>query len=141
VLVFVGGFFLLSNLSGGGNSICGEPLTPLQGVETIPNTAEGFQEADTGFGRLIGFLQQGDLSAANTLFYGRAHNFMHTAEPEIRAKDESLGKNLCEAVIKFENDFDTSGRSDPQVLAQEVTSIREFLRTGAEVLGFPRPTG
>jgi hypothetical protein len=66
---------------------------------------------------------------------------MHTAEPAIRAKDETLGKNLCEAVIKFENDFDTTGTTNPSVLANEVTIVRNYLRDGAEVLGFPRPSG
>lgn len=142
VLIFVGGFFLFSNLGGSNGDICDKPLAPLQGVQAPPNTAAGFQEADVGLGRLIGFLQSGDLNAANTVFFGPPHNFMHTAEPAIREKDEALGKKLCNAVIDFENDFDTSGiRTDPQVLANEVIRIREYLRDGAEVLGFPRPTG
>jgi hypothetical protein len=66
---------------------------------------------------------------------------MHTAEPPIREKDEALGKTLCEAVIKFETDFDTTGRTDPAVLANEVTIIRNYLRDGAVALGFPRPSG
>jgi hypothetical protein len=139
VLIFVGGFFLFSNLGGSSGSICDDPLTPIG--DSPPATAEGFREADTGLGRLIGFLQAGDLNAANTLFYGPPHNFTHTAEPPIREKDEELGKNLCQAVINFENDFDTTGTTDPQVLANEVIIIRNYLRDGAEVLGFPRPTG
>jgi hypothetical protein len=65
---------------------------------------------------------------------------MHTAEPEIRAKNEELGKNLCEAVIKFESDFDTtqSGITSSQ-LANEVIVIRDYLRDGAVALGYPRP--
>jgi hypothetical protein len=142
VVVFVGGFFLFSSLTGGGgDSVCDNPLEPLPGAEAPPNTAAGFQEADTNLGRLITFFQQGDLNAANSFFYGATHNFMHTAEPAIRDGDEELGKELCEAVIQFENDFDTAGRTDPQVLAEEVIAIREYLRRGAEVLGFPRPNG
>lgn len=139
VLVFVGGFFLFSNITGGGGSTCDIPLKPI-GDAPAANAA-GFQEADTGIGRLVGFLQQGDMNGANALWYGPPHNFMHTAEPAIREKDETLGKNLCEAVIKFETDFDTTGGTDPSVLANEVTIIRNYLRDGAEALGFPRPSG
>jgi hypothetical protein len=139
VLVFVGGFLVFSSIGGGGGSTCDQALKPLGDAPEA--NAAGFQEADTGLGHLIDALRQGDFNTANALFFGRPHNFMHTAEPAIRQKDEKLGKDLCESVIKFENDFDTAGRTDPQVLAGEVTTIRNHLRDGAEVLGFPRPTG
>lgn len=139
VLIFVGGFFLFSNVTGGGGATCDNPLKPLGNSPDA--TAEGFAETDTGLGRLIGFLQQNDMNAANTLFYGPTHNFMHTAEPVIREKDETLGKNLCEAVIQFETDFDAPGGTNPAILANEVTTIRNYLRDGAVALGFPRPGG
>ena len=139
VLIFVGGFFLLSNITGGSGSTCDQPL---KSIGNAPNAdAAGFQETDVGLGHLVGFLQQGDLDGANALFYGPTHNFMHTAEPAIREKDETLGKNLCEAVIKFETDFDTSGATNLSLLANEVTIVRNYLRDGAEALGFPRPSG
>jgi hypothetical protein len=139
VLIFVGGFFLVSNVTGGGGGTCDSALKPIGDAPAAD--AAGFQEADTGLGRLVASLQQGDLNTANALFFGRPHNFMHTAEPAIREKDETLGKNLCEAVIKFETDFDTSGATNLSLLVNEVTTIREYLRDGAEVLGFPRPSG
>ena len=139
VLIFVSGFFLFSNITGSSGSTCDNPLKPIGNAPDADSA--GFQQEDTDLGRLITFLQQSDLNAANALFYGPAHNFMHTAEPAIRAKNETLGKNLCEAVIKFETDFDTTGRTNPATLANEVTAIRNFLRDGAVALGFSRPGG
>jgi hypothetical protein len=140
VLLFVAGFFLFSRCNASA-ATCDNPLKPLAGAAAHPNTAEGFQQEDADLGRLITAVQQGDTNTANALFFGPAHNFMHTAEPEIRARDEDLGKKLCEAVIKFEGDFDAPGgpRVPPEQLASEVAVIREHLRDGAVELGFPRP--
>jgi hypothetical protein len=140
VVIFVAAFFLFSRLSGSG-STCDDPLNPLPGAATHPNDASGFAQEDEDLGRLVSALQQGDVNAANTIFFGPAHNFMHTAEPEIRAKDEELGKKLCEAVIEFETNFDSASRTNPAQLAAQVQQIREYLRDGAEVLGFPRRGG
>jgi len=139
VLVFVAGFFLFSRCTANA-STCDNPLKPI-GAAAHPTTAEGFQTEDDDLNRLVTALQQGDTNTANALFFGPAHNFMHTAEPAIREKDEALGKKLCEAVIKFETDFDAPGgpRVTPQQLANEVVAIRNYLRDGAVVLGFPRP--
>lgn len=139
VLLFVAGFFLFSRCTANA-STCDNPLKPLSAAAP-PNNAEGFQQEDVDLNRLITALQQGDSNTANALFFGPAHNFMHTAEPEIRAKNEELGKKLCEAVIKFETDFDAPGgsRVSPQQLANEVVAIRDYLRDGAVVLGYPRP--
>ncbi len=138
VLLFVAGFFLFSRCTANA-STCDDPLKPI-GVAP-PTTAESFQQEDQDLNRLITALQQSDTNTANALFFGPAHNFMHTAEPEIRARNEELGKKLCEAVIKFETDFDAPGgpRVSPQQLANEVAVIREHLRDGAVALGYPRP--
>lgn len=139
VLLFVAGFFLFSRCNANA-ATCDNPLKPI-GAAAPPNNAEGFQEEDVDLDRLIAALQQGDTNTANALFFGPAHNFMHTADPEIRAKDEELGKKLCEAVIKFETDFDAAPGvvATPQQLANEVVVIRDYLRDGAVVLGYPRP--
>jgi hypothetical protein len=137
VLIFVAGFFLFSRFTASG-STCDNPLKPIPGVATQTNDAAGFQQEDVDLNRLVTFLQQGDVNGANTIFYGAPHNFMHTAEPEIRAKNETLGRNLCESVIKFETDFDITGRTNTSVLVNEVTVIRDYLRDGAVALGFPR---
>lgn len=142
VLVFVAGFFLFSRLNASG-STCDSPLKPI-GATAHPTTAEGFQTEDDDLDHLITSLQQGDSNTANALFFGPAHNFMHTAEPAIREKDEALGKKLCEAVIKFEGDFDRAPGAAPvssQQLVNEVTVIRDYLRDGAVALGLPRPGG
>lgn len=141
VLLFVAGFFIFSQTSGSG-STCDSPLAALTGA-THPNTAEGFEQEDTDLGHLADFLRQGDINSANTYWYGPAHNFMHTAEPEIRAKDETLGKQLCEAVIAFETDFDPAPGTalQPDQLAAQVDTIRNHLRDGAVELGFARPGG
>ena len=140
VLIFVVGFFLFSRFSASG-STCDSPLKPIVGVATQSNDAAGFQQEDVDLNRLVTFLQQGDVNGANTIFYGAPHNFMHTAEPEIRAKNEDLGKKLCESVIKFETDFDTtqSGITSGQ-LSNEVIVVRDYLRDGAAALGYPRPS-
>lgn len=139
VLIFVAGFFLFSQVTGGSGSTCDSPLKPIGSAPAAD--AAGFQQEDVQLGHLVDFLNQGDFNGANVLFYGEPHNFMHTAEPAIRAKNETLGKNLCEAVIKFETDFDTTGRTSSSVLATEVTAVRNYLRDGAVALGFPRPGG
>jgi hypothetical protein len=138
VLIFVGGFFLFTQ-AGGGNATCDSPLKP---IGSAPDAdAAGFQQEDAALGNLIDMLNRADFNGANALFYGEPHNFMHTAEPVIREKDEDLGKKLCEAVIKFEEDFDTTGRTPTSALVNDVTTVRNYLRDGAEVLGFPRPGG
>ena len=141
VLIFVAGFFLFSRFTAS-SSTCDSPLKPLVGVASQSNDADGFQQEDVDLNRLVTFLQQGDVNGANTIFYGAPHNFMHTAEPEIRARNEDLGKKLCESVIKFETDFDTtqSGITSGR-LSNEVVIIRDYLRDGAVALGFPRPGG
>jgi hypothetical protein len=139
VLIFVVGFFLFSRITASG-STCDDPLKPILNVATQSNDAAGFQQEDVDLNRLVTFIQNGDINGANAIFYGAPHNFMHTAEPEIRAKNETLGKNLCKAVIKFETDFDTtqSGITTSQ-LANEVIVVRDYLRDGAVALGYPRP--
>jgi hypothetical protein len=125
----------------GASATCDTALKPIPGSDAPPNTATGFAEEDTNLNRLVTALQQGDVNTANALFFGPTHNFMHTAEPDIRAKNEDLGKRLCEAVIKFETDFDAAGQATvgSGTLASEVSTIQNLLRDGAVVLGYPRP--
>jgi hypothetical protein len=91
-------------------------------------------------GHLIDFFNQGDISAANDYFYGGAvHNFMHNADPTIRAKNPGLAKNLCNAVIKLETDMDVSARQTTATMAVDATAVRKYLDDGAVALGYPRP--
>jgi hypothetical protein len=137
VLIFVGGFFLFSNLSGG-SATCDSPLKPLGDQSDL--TATGFAAENVMMGHLIDFLNQGDISAANDYFYGGAvHNFMHNADPTIRAKDEPTAKNLCNAVIKLETDMDVSARQATATMAADATLVRKYLDDGAVALGYPRP--
>jgi hypothetical protein len=139
VLIFVGGFFFFTQINGGSGSTCDSALKDIGNAPQAD--AAGFSQVDTALGQLIISLNKADLNAANAEFYGPTHNFMHTADPAIRPVNEQLGKKLCEAVIKFETDFDTSGRTSLGLLANEVATIRNLLRDGAVALGFPRPSG
>lgn len=140
VLIGIGAFLLFTGAIGGsGGGICDSPLKPIPDVATHDATEAGFQQEYTELNQLITYIQQGNLDAANQLFYGATHNFMHTADPVIAQKDPTLGKNLCEAVIAFENDFEQPPNN--AVLIREVSKVRDLLADGAVALGFKRPTG
>lgn len=140
VLIGVGAFLLFTGtIGGGGGGICDNPLKPIPDVATHDATAEGFQQEWAELNQLIGYIQQGNLDAANQLFYGATHNFMHTADPVITEKNPTLGKNLCNAVIAFENDFEQPPST--AVLVTEITKVRDLMADGAVALGFPRPSG
>jgi hypothetical protein len=137
VLIFVGGFFLFSSL-GSSSATCDSPLKPLGDQSDL--TATGFAAEDVMMGHLIDFFNQGDISAANDYFYGGAvHNFMHNADPTIRAKAPDVAKNLCNAVIKLETDMDVSARQTTTTMAADATLVRKYLADGAVALGYPRP--
>jgi hypothetical protein len=140
VLIFVSAFFLFSQLGGATADACDKALPPLGSLSTID--AAAFAQEDVSLGHVIDLLDQGDLNAAGTIFYGPVHSFTHNVDPGIRAKDETVAKTLCKAVYKLENDLlvATSHATTDQ-LSADTTAVRNALRDGAEVLGFPRPTG
>jgi hypothetical protein len=143
VLIGIVIFVLFTGVvGGGGGNICDKPLTPIPNVETRDPDAAGFQQEWVDLNHLISDIQQSNFDAANSLFYGSpTHNFMHTAEPAIREKNETLGKNLCNAVIQFENDFDSPTPAKASVLVTDVTRVRDYMADGAVALGLPRPSG
>lgn len=142
IMVFVGAFFALGQLGGGGAADpCGSSL-PLLSPTGAEVDAKAFADEDAALGHMIDFLDQGDLNAANALFLGPVHNFTHNVDPPIRAKNEAAAKSLCNAVLKLENVLITGqAKATTQQLAADTTDLRNALRNGAEVLGFPRPTG
>ena len=135
VLIFVAGFFLFSRCSSA-SSGCDKALGAL-GQSSLDAT--GFASEDAGLGHVIGFLNQGDINAANTAFYGDVHNFMHNADPPIRAKNPDLAKNLCNAVIKLETDLEPSAHQTTATMAADAVLVRKYLDDGAVAIGYPRP--
>ncbi len=135
VLIFVAAFFLFSRCSSA-SAGCDKALGPL-GQSSVDAT--GFANEDAGLGHVIDFLNQGDVNAANTAFYGDVHNFMHNADPPIRAINPSLAKNLCNAVIKLESDLEPSAHQTTATMAADAVLVRKYLDDGAVALGYPRP--
>jgi hypothetical protein len=135
VLIFVAGFFLFSRCSGA-SAACDKALGPL-GQSSLDAT--GFVNEDAGLGHVIDFLNQGDINAANIAFYGDVHNFMHNADPPIRAKDPTLAKNLCNAVVTLETNLEPPAGKTTAEMAVDATLVRKYLDDGAVALGYPRP--
>ncbi len=142
VVILGGGYFLLTNVvGGGGGGGCGKALPPLPGGAQAD--AAGFQQEDEALGVVLDYINKGDLDNTFANFYGDTHAFTHNIDPDIRAVDEEMAKELCEAVIKVETDFDPPPPKQ-RSLAEMRTSIerlRNQLRDIAEALGFPRPGG
>ncbi|MFQ5792665.1 MAG: hypothetical protein ACE5JI_19520 [Acidobacteriota bacterium] len=140
VLLFVGGYFLFTSLGGGGGG-CGSPLPPLPGDTNV--TAEGFQEEDRKLGETIADLQAGDIDNTFATFYGEVHAFTHNIDPNIRAVDEEMARELCELVIQVEEDYDPPPPEQRSLakMRSSTEALRNYLRDVAEALGFPRPGG
>lgn len=133
VLGFVGAYFLLF-AGGGSGATCDEPLAPL-GRSDI--TAEAFEQEDADLGAILQQLSAGDLAGANAAFFGRpVHSFSHNVDPPLREKDEGLAKEVCRAVLGFEESLVTNSPADSALKAQQV---RNLMRDAAQALGFPRP--
>ncbi len=130
VLFFGGG--------GGGDSACNDPLPPL-GDSDISQL--GFQTEDVGLTRMSEATSVGNLESATEVWYdndSELHNFTHHVDAPLREADEELAKELCEAVISFEDELisERVGR-----VATEAIRVRNLLREAAEALGFARPGG
>jgi hypothetical protein len=139
VVAVVGGYLAFGRLTGGGGGACDSALAPLPGGAEA--TAEGFELEDEALGRVIGFLNQGDLDNAFSSFYGDTHAFTHNVDPEVREIDETAARELCEAVIELETELDPPPGTErsPSRMAASATKVRDRVRDAAEVLGFPRP--
>ncbi len=140
VLIVGGGVFFVTSLGGGGGG-CDEELPPLPGAANV--TAEGFQTEDDALAETIGYLNQGDLDNTFATFYGDVHAFTHNIDPEVRAVDEDIAKELCELVNELEEEYDPPPPEQRSLarMASATIELRELLRDVAEVMGFPRPGG
>lgn len=134
-LFFVGAFFLVRDLTGGGvGGTCDEPLAPLDGGEI---DAQAFDAEDEALGRVVGMLNLGDREGAEAAFFGPVHAFTHNVDQPLRERDEDAAKELCEAVLDMENALATNAPS--ATVAAQIGLVRELLRDAAETLGYPRP--
>jgi hypothetical protein len=104
-------------------------------------SAEAFAAEDASLGRVIASFGQGDSTSANATFYGPVHSFMHNADPPVRLADGNIAKNLCNTVVQLETDLIAGSNATNSRLADDATKVREALRDGAVVLGYPRPGG
>lgn len=135
----VGGAIIVAVIllvDGGSSSACDDPLAPL-GTGQVEVSQTGFNEEDEGLTRVIQAADVGNLAAVEANFFGDVHNYTHNVDPAIREEDEELAKELCESVIRLEEELAFDQRTS--VIASEATRIRELLRDGAELLGFDRP--
>ena len=123
---------------GGGGSACNDPLPPLADSDI---SQLGFQTEDVGLARMIEATSVGNLDSATEVWYdndSEVRNFTHNVDAPLREADEELAKELCEAVIRFEDELisERVGR-----VATEAIRVRDLLRDAAEALGFARPGG
>ena len=136
VVVVVTAVFVFGG--GGSGSSCDSPLPPL-GDSDISQL--GFQTVDVGFTRMIEATSAGNFDLATETWYdddSELHNFTHNVDTPLRDEDEELAKELCDAVIGFEDELisERVGR-----VATEAIRVRDLLRDAAEALGFARPGG
>ncbi len=139
LVAVVGGGIILAVVfvfgdGGGGGGTCDSPLPPLGQSEV---SQLGFQAEEVGLTRVVQAATVGNLQAAESAFFGDVHNFTHNVDPPIRAVDEQLAKQICEAVIDIEDGLVPP--VDIGSVTADATRIRELLRDAAEALGFARP--
>ena len=134
VLLAVGGYFVVSGVTGGGGSTCDKALPPL-GASDV--SARAFIQEDADLGKVIDMLNRGDKNAAESAFYGPVHNFTHNVDPAVRQKNEQLAKDLCQAVLKIEDDL--AFNATTQQASASLQRVRDLLRDAAQAAGYPRP--
>lgn len=139
VVLLGGGYFLLTGITGGSGGGCGKALPPLPG--NVQVTAEGFQVEDQKLGETLQYLNRGDIDNTFATFYGDVHAFTHNVDPDIRAVNEEMAKELCERVITVEEAYDPPPPAQRSIsdMTNSTTALRNHLRDVAEELGFPRP--
>ncbi len=120
--------------SGGGDGVCDQPLAP---IGTSEVSEESFQSEDVLLTRVVDFASRGNLVAAEGSFFSHLHGFIHNIDPAIRATDGGLARELCEAVLRIEEEFAGERRTD--TIAAEAAILRDIVRDGAEALGYARP--
>ncbi len=141
VTVVGGGIIVAAVLffgGGGGGSACDDPLVAL-GDSDISQL--GFQTEDVDLTRVIQAASVGNLQAATEVWHANdseLHNFTHNVDQLLPEVDGELARELCEAVIRFEDEL-TTGRPGP--VAADATRLRELVQDAAEALGFARPGG
>ncbi len=134
-LAVFGAIFGVMQLTGGGSAdACDSPLKPLNTSEI---SAAAFQDEDEALVGVAERLNDGNLSGAETAFYGPVHNFTHNADPPVREVDEALAKDLCRTVIRLEEDLEADVPT--LQLSSQVQRLRGLLQDAAVALGFPRP--
>jgi hypothetical protein len=119
---------------GGGSSPCDNALPPLGESEISQET---FQEEDVALTRIIAAAEAGNLTAVDQEFFGDVHNFTHNVDPPFRDVDEDGAKDLCEAVIRLEEELAFDRR--PATIAVEAALVRDRIRDAAKALGYARP--
>ncbi len=122
----------------GAGSPCDDPLVAL-GDSDISQL--GFQTEDVALTRMNEAASVGNLDSATEVWYENdndVHSFTHNVDAPLREADEEMARELCEAVIRFEDEL-ISER--PSRIATEAIRVRDLLRDAAEALGFARPGG
>lgn len=101
--------------------------------ESVLSIAQ-FQNVEGSMALVAQAAEQGDVPAAERLFFGPVHTFTHYIDPPLRQEDPDLAKEFCRSVIEIETEFDLTRR--PENLAQQAEEIRRLLQEARNVL-FP----
>jgi hypothetical protein len=136
--VFAALVFTGSALSGGGQSeaeiaaLCERPLAPLTGnAVTEPRLATAISSMND----IAAAARNGDTSRVQTLWFTTdAHNVSHDIDAPIRLEQPSLASDLCESVIKLENEMAGDQRSD--VIERQATNLAAYMEEARDVLSF-----
>jgi hypothetical protein len=102
-----------------------------------PTTQERFDISDADMDQVIALAGQGDLTGAHTaFFYGdaRVHDYTHDIDGPLRKSNNSLAKELCNAVAQMEAEF--AFRGEAATIAALADGVRDLLRQAAREMGF-----
>lgn len=105
----------------------------LPALDDKPLTLSAFQAADEGLVTTIELASLGDVAAAETAFFGAAHDLTHNVDGSLRQVDEGLAIQLCNEVVIMEREL--VNNRDSSIVEEQAQKIREIVKTVAVALG------
>lgn len=140
--LFAGLLFTGSALSGGNQSdadiaaICERPLAPLTGnAVTEPRLVLAIDSMKS----IEAAARNANTSQVQTLWYTTdAHNVSHDLDATIRLEHPSLASDLCESVIRLENEM--AGDVRAEVIQTQAGKLAVFMEEARGLLSFATPS-
>lgn len=134
--LFCAGLFVASSLSNGSDTtadteICGRNLPPLTD-QTI--TDERIVAGVDGLRELAEAARDGDVERVRVLIFSDAHNITHDIDAALRPIDADLARNLCESVLRLENEALDSDSFDPDATAEEAERAAALLEQARPIV-------